>query len=285
MWEWRDWGCTRGDKIVILKVPSTAESDYSTLIITRRRNLLVFWNEGGGNLELISRFAIQVGDTCQISPYYLLHWLIKMTENPKLVDSGSDDNLSSNCEFEEKGNQKVLFCDHVKGLEQQGIKSDSFVIDMERFEKDINTKSRITLQRNLSRKGSLRVGEKKINQSTSNDIRKASMVATAPRGEALHGGSRLEMPVLQTLGAVDQAINLPVHNQITVMNGTVGNTAIERKYGGKRFSFRRSSSSSWAIDPRRILIFFATLSSMGTILLIYLTLSMRKLNEEESDLN
>ncbi|XP_022860595.1 uncharacterized protein LOC111381104 isoform X2 [Olea europaea var. sylvestris] len=208
-----------------------------------------------------------------------------MTENPKLVDSGSDDNLRSNYEFKEKGNQRVLFCDHVNGLEQQGITSDSFVMDMERFEKDINSKSRITLQRNLWRKGSLRGGEKKINQSTSNDIRKVGMVAIAPRGEVFHGGSSLEMPVLQISGAIDHAINLPVHNQITVMNGTVGNMAVDSKYGGKRFSFRRSSSSSWAIDPRRILIFFATLSSVGTILLIYLTLSTRKLNVEESNFN
>lgn len=61
------------------------------------------------------------------------------------MDSGSDDNLRSNYEFKEKGNQRVLFCDHVNGLEQQGIASDSFVMDMERFEKDINSKSRITV--------------------------------------------------------------------------------------------------------------------------------------------
>lgn len=64
---------------------------------------------------------------------------------------------------------------------------------------------------------------------------------------------------------------------------TTTTTAIDGKVAvSKRFSFRRSSSSSpWTIDPRRILIFFATLSSMGTILLIYFTLSMTKLNGED----
>ncbi|CAA2974999.1 cytochrome P450 72A11-like [Olea europaea subsp. europaea] len=239
----------------------------------------VFQVYGGGNVRVKSRFVIQVGDTNQTTPYNLLHRLMKMTEKPK-VDSGSD-SLSSNCEFEGKGNQNVLLCDRVNGLQQQGIESDSFVVDMDRFEEEIYKKSRIKLQRNLSRKGSLSRGsEKKINQSTSNNIRDTSLVANSPRGYPFHRSSMLEIPVLETLGAVDHAINFPVHNQITVMNGTVDNMAVESKYFGKRFSFRRSSSSSWIIDPRRILIFFATMSSLGTVLLIYLTLSMSKLNAE-----
>ncbi|KAF6153205.1 hypothetical protein GIB67_016684 [Kingdonia uniflora] len=36
--------------------------------------------------------------------------------------------------------------------------------------------------------------------------------------------------------------------------------------------------SAWNIDPRRVVLFFATLSSMGTILLIYFTLSISKLS-------
>lgn len=58
------------------------------------------------------------------------------------MDSGSD-SLSSNCEFEGKGNQNVLLCDRVNGLQQQGIESDSFVVDMDRFEEEIYKKSRI----------------------------------------------------------------------------------------------------------------------------------------------
>ncbi|XP_022883878.1 uncharacterized protein LOC111400721 [Olea europaea var. sylvestris] len=251
-----------------------------TPIITRRRNIFVFSIKGGGNVRVKSRFVIQVGDTNQTTPYNLLHRLMKMTEKPKVVDSGSD-SLSSNCEFEGKGNQNVLLCDRVNGLQQQGIESDSFVVDMDRFEEEIYKKSRIKLQRNLSRKGSLSRGsEKKINQSTSNNIRDTSLVANSPRGYPFHRSSMLEIPVLETLGAVDRAINFPVHNQLTVVNGTVDNMAVESKYFGKRFSFRQSSSFSWIIDPRRILIFFATLSSLGTILLIYLTLSMSKLNAE-----
>ncbi|KAG5580756.1 hypothetical protein H5410_051383 [Solanum commersonii] len=78
-----------------------------------------------------------------------------------------------------------------------------------------------------------------------------------------------------------------VHNQntsvVATSSGAATTAAIDGKVAvSKRFSFRRSSSSSpWTIDPRRILIFFATLSSMGTILLIYFTLSMTKLNGED----
>lgn len=60
-----------------------------------------------------------------------------------------------------------------------------------------------------------------------------------------------------------------VHNQntsvVAASSGaaatTTTTTAIDGKVAvSKRFSFRRSSSSSpWTIDPRRILIFFATL--------------------------
>ncbi|KAI6704474.1 hypothetical protein NL676_007436 [Syzygium grande] len=45
--------------------------------------------------------------------------------------------------------------------------------------------------------------------------------------------------------------------------------------GGKRIVRRsgsRRTSLSWVPDPKRILFFFATLSSIGTILLIYFTL-------------
>ncbi|KAK8960318.1 hypothetical protein KSP40_PGU009958 [Platanthera guangdongensis] len=41
----------------------------------------------------------------------------------------------------------------------------------------------------------------------------------------------------------------------------------------RRLSFRRSSP--W-LDPRRVLVFFASLSSLGTMILLYFTLSMRK---------
>ncbi|KAG8385699.1 hypothetical protein BUALT_Bualt03G0072300 [Buddleja alternifolia] len=209
-----------------------------------------------------------------------------MTEYPKLEDMGSD-NMSMNSQFgelEESGlSQNNSFSDHnVNGLQHSNTKSDSFVVDMERFshliEKDINANSRITLQRNLSRKGSIRGGEKKNNSITTCNER--DTLATAPTA-TLHGASMPEKPMVVAMGATDHSSIPQVHHQITITNGSVSRTATESsKLSGKRFSFRRSSPSTWTLDPRRILFFFATLSCMGTILLIYFTLSMGDNNTE-----
>lgn len=52
-------------------------------------------------------------------------------------------------EFEEKGVEEICISDHMNGLQYTSTKSDSFVVDMERFshiiEKDINANSRITV--------------------------------------------------------------------------------------------------------------------------------------------
>ncbi|XP_051136338.1 uncharacterized protein LOC127254984 isoform X2 [Andrographis paniculata] len=72
-----------------------------------------------------------------------------------------------------------------------------------------------------------------------------------------------------------------VHHQITVKNDSLS----ESKCRGKRSRFRRSSSTLLFVNPRRILILFATLSCLGTMLLIYFTLSVGKLNTDDMDLN
>ncbi|XP_033515980.1 uncharacterized protein [Nicotiana tomentosiformis] len=176
----------------------------------------------------------------------------------------------------------------VKGSQEICTKSDSFVVDMERFshiiEKDINANSRIT--RNLSRKGSFRSGERKTYSNAAKE-KDTNFTASSPRASLLGGG--ISTPEKTIVGTTD----LPTpqtHNQITIVAGhggaTATATATESKISGRRFSFRRTSSTSnWTIDPRRILLFFATLSCMGTILLIYFTLSIAKLNGEDSALN
>ncbi|XP_004248392.3 uncharacterized protein [Solanum lycopersicum] len=166
--------------------------------------------------------------------------------------------------------------------EEKVYVSESFVVDMEHIshhlvEKEINANSRITLQRNHSRKGSL----KKQNFNDINE-KDTNLMAISPKGAS--------MPEKSIVVTSDHSIP-HVHNQntsvVAASSGaaatTTTTTAIDGKVAvSKRFSFRRSSSSSpWTIDPRRILIFFATLSSMGTILLIYFTLSMTKLNGED----
>nr|GMD08977.1 uncharacterized protein LOC109165303 isoform X3 [Ipomoea batatas] len=174
------------------------------------------------------------------------------------------------------GSQKISVLDdeHTSGTKP----ADSFVVDMERFSNlDVAANSRI--KRSLSRKGSVRSSERKPNPNAPNEN---PIIATSPRAAPLHGASTPEKLTVVTMGATDNSAPQP-HNQITIMAG--GATPAESKLGGRRFSFRRPSSPSWTIDPRRILLFFATLSSMGTMLLIYFTLSMGNLSGDESVLN
>ncbi|KAL9452716.1 hypothetical protein AB3S75_008498 [Citrus x aurantiifolia] len=175
---------------------------------------------------------------------------------------------------------KISLLDHVNGFHYNGLKkSDNFVIDMDAFSHGINkdstnnANSRLTLQKSLSRKGSQRGGcgaEKKSN-SNAND-RDATLAASSPRGP-----STPEKPTGAAIGSTD----IPqVHHQITVTTGNIITTP-DSKSGFRRNSLKRSSHS-WAIDPKRVLLFFATLSSLGTILLIYFTLSLKHSAEENN---
>ncbi|CAN4078303.1 unnamed protein product [Withania somnifera] len=172
--------------------------------------------------------------------------------------------------------------DHINGLQYTSTKSDSFVVDVEHFshiiEKDINANSRITLKRNLSRKESFRSDERKPN-SNAVTVKDTNFMTSSPRASLLGaGGSTPEKAMALTTSVRTSSDHSAP--QITIVAGHGGGaTANESKVGGRRFSFRRSSN--WTIDPRRILLFFATLSSMGTILLIYFTLSIAKLNGED----
>uniref|UniRef100_A0A803NZ24 Uncharacterized protein n=1 Tax=Cannabis sativa TaxID=3483 RepID=A0A803NZ24_CANSA len=85
-----------------------------------------------------------------------------------------------------------------------------------------------------------------------------------------------------TLGTTENSSNPQVHHQITITAGNIS-TVTDGRSVLRRNSFKRSSS--WAFDPKKILFFFATLSSVGTILLIYLTLSMSKYNTDDNGLD
>lgn len=194
-----------------------------------------------------------------------------MAENPKLV-CGSEENM---------GNQKISVSDHMNGFQYTADNSDSLVIDMESFSrltnKDITANSRITLQRSLSRKGPQRGGEKKITPiaSTANE-RDIVASTSSPRGS-----STPEKSAVVAVGTMDNSSNPQVHHQITITTGNI-TTPTESRSISRRNSFRRSP---WVLDPKKILFLFATLSSMGTILLIYFTLSIGKLNEDEDGLD
>ncbi|XP_022777396.1 uncharacterized protein LOC111318794 isoform X2 [Durio zibethinus] len=211
-----------------------------------------------------------------------------MTENRKLDSASSYDGCGSE---EKTSSQKISVSDHINGFQYTNYKPDSFVIDMESFShggtsKEINPNSRITLQRSLSRKGSQR-GDKKIitpncvnsNSSSTLDDRD-SVAATNP---SYRGSSTLEKPTAVAVGSTDYASNPQVHHQITITTGNIA-AATDSRFSLRRNSFRRSPPP-WLLDPRRILMFFATLSSMGTILLIYFTLSVSKMNGDENALD
>ncbi|XP_038690411.1 uncharacterized protein LOC119989139 isoform X2 [Tripterygium wilfordii] len=201
-----------------------------------------------------------------------------MADNPKLEISDSCDSYGSENKI---GTQKISVLDHVNGFQYESTdKSDSFVIDMESFchgtKKDCTPNSRIT--RNLSRKGSMpmRSSDKKINTNfntnkCSNDRDTITTIAAlSPKGSSMP-----ERPATAvTVGSTDHS-NKQLHNQITIT------TTTENRFPLRRNSFKRATPS-WILDPKRVLLMFATLSSMGTILLIYFTLSISKISTDEN---
>ncbi|KAI7757578.1 hypothetical protein M8C21_016469 [Ambrosia artemisiifolia] len=165
------------------------------------------------------------------------------------------------------------------------MKGDSFTVDMEPFSHLSNKDLFIIRSPSPSRKESLKGTDKKINSNGMMDdgdnihSNKASLMAGA-------------MP--EKLMLLDQATdhtNIPqVHHQITIMTSGTTPTiaaAMTKAHGTPTkgsVSWKRSRSfkQSSIINPRRILLFFATLSSMGTVLLICLTLSMSRYTEDDN---
>ncbi|XVF25977.1 hypothetical protein REPUB_Repub13aG0260600 [Reevesia pubescens] len=216
--------------------------------------------------------------------------MMDITDNPKLDLTTSYEVRGSS---EEKiSTQKISVSDHINGFQYTTDESDSFVVDMESFshggnDREINPNSRFTkLQRSLSRKGTQR-GDKKIitpicsnsnSNSSLNDRDSFVAISSSPRGS-----STPEKPTAVAVGSNDHANNPQVHHQITITTGNII-ASTESRFSLRRNSFRRSPPP-WLLDPKRILLLFATLSSMGTILLIYFTLSISKMNGDENALD
>ncbi|XXG69219.1 hypothetical protein AAC387_Pa06g2144 [Persea americana] len=147
-------------------------------------------------------------------------------------------------------------------LDEESLKrsemSDSFALDMETLlhvaDVDVTSNTNRALQRSLSRKGYQRGGEMKSSERETTDA-------------SSQGG----------LTAEKAAIDVPPE----WAPSTVSNNATEeirlRRYS--RCNSNVSRRSSW-IDPRKVLLFFATLSSMGTLILLYFTLSISNINED-----
>nr|KAJ0214398.1 hypothetical protein LSAT_V11C400179800 [Lactuca sativa] len=184
-------------------------------------------------------------------------------------------------EIQEKSNQKSSESDQILDM-----KSDSFTVDMEPLShhsnKDLTHSSRINMDRSLSRKGSQVRAEKKMN---SNSLVNDSNGDTIPTPKAALMAGTMPEKLMLVKPNTDHILDPQLHHQITIM--TSGNTTTTKAAGAplKSSLFGKKSSSfklSSIINPRRILFFFATLSSMGTILLICLTLSMAKYNEDDN---
>ncbi|XP_052200905.1 uncharacterized protein LOC127807249 [Diospyros lotus] len=198
-----------------------------------------------------------------------------MAENPKREARDSA----------EMGTQKISVSDQTNSLRQlTNVKSENFVVDMESLvqlsSKDRTANSGTTMQRSLSRKGSQHRGssEKKINSSTGDEKETDTAASASPRA-AFAGASIPEKPMVVTVGTAE--VNPPqTHHQIIIMAGNSSAATAESRWTARRLSFRRSPP--WAIDPRRIFFLLATLSSMGTMLLIYFTISMGKQGGDDS---
>lgn len=159
----------------------------------------------------------------------------------------------------EKGTQKIEVGDQILNMKSDNVHVD---MDMEPFShlttKDLNFNSRFNLQRSLSRKGE----DKKMSNPSVDNERDA---ISSPK--------------------VIVGITEPqVHHQISIItSGTITTTATGTPTKGRLVTKRSSSfKQTSVINPRKILFFFATLSSMGTILLIYFTLSMARHNGDDN---
>ncbi|CAH8368294.1 unnamed protein product [Eruca vesicaria subsp. sativa] len=162
----------------------------------------------------------------------------------------------------------------VTGQEIGPVNPDGYVtIDMESFShvihKDFSSSSpKVTLQRSVSRKGSPRSNNERKLHSNANCNDKETSSPQSP----LRGSSTPEKPT--TVGPLDQAgmaptaatvvSSSPLHQiTITTTAATVGNMISdqnrERRFGfSKKSSFKRSRTS-WMLDPKKIVILFATL--------------------------
>ncbi|KAL9327955.1 hypothetical protein ACSQ67_002958 [Phaseolus vulgaris] len=204
-----------------------------------------------------------------------------MAEIPKL-DLSSSCSEALNSEEKNRGSV-ILSSDHVNAFEYSAEKDDSFVIDIDAFSsanhKDpTNANSRIT--KSLSRKGSLRLGDRKVNSSATLYGKDTVPAICSPKGTLVRSCT-LEKTLGLAVGSMDHSINPLVYQQIamTTNNISAGNPTETKCSITRRNSFRRPSS--WTLDPKRVLLFFATVSSMGTMLLIYFILMTSKQSADE----
>ncbi|KAH0870934.1 hypothetical protein HID58_077956 [Brassica napus] len=171
------------------------------------------------------------------------------------------------------------------------VNPDGYVtIDVESFShvihKDISSSSpRVT--RSVSRKESLRSNnERKLHSNANGNDKETSSPQSPLRGSCTPEKASTVRPIdhvgTDTIAATIVSAS-PLHQITVTTTAATGGNVISDQNRERRFGFARKSSfkrsrTSWMLDPKKILIFFATLSSMGSILLIIFTLSISKSN-------
>lgn len=164
------------------------------------------------------------------------------------------------------------------------MKHDSFTVDMEPISritsKDITFTSEIN--RNLSRKVSQIVDEKKMNSSCLMNIDGDREVITSPKGSLSEG--IIPEKLVKASQSANNHTNPHIYCKITIATEGITTTTTKLAVTPTKSSCSRKRLSrfnrSSVIKPRGILFIFATLSSLGTILLICLTLSTAKYNAD-----
>ncbi|KAL4585474.1 hypothetical protein LXL04_010095 [Taraxacum kok-saghyz] len=167
------------------------------------------------------------------------------------------------------------------------MESESFTVDMEPHfyhgNKDITHNSRINMERSLSRKVSQVSGETKMKSNSLMNDGDRDSIPTHNKEKLKvvnHNPDHIHDPQLHHHITIMTTANTTTTttNTTTTTTKSVGTPIKSSIFWKKSSSFKQSSM----INPRRILFFFATLSTMGTILLICLTLSMAKYNEDDN---
>ncbi|KAK9155836.1 hypothetical protein Sjap_003316 [Stephania japonica] len=198
-----------------------------------------------------------------------------MAETP---DSGSDSTSLRVCEIgleEQPINASEM---SVSRRDEVSASSDSFVVDMGRFsdglghpEKEMmSPNSRITVKmpRSFSRKGSqISQGQVGVADSSSNGNKTAIT--------SLGGGCNTENNKFTISPSIpSETKQFPTTEGVHVIN-IPGETKLK-----KSSSRQQRPWNARFISPRRVLFFFATISSMGTLLLLYFTLFMARAEME-----
>ncbi|XP_057536771.1 uncharacterized protein LOC130814654 [Amaranthus tricolor] len=187
--------------------------------------------------------------------------------------------------------------EEINGLKYENSgnnKSDCYIVDLENIcnggvnllqHSSTTTNSRITLQRSVSRKVPQRGVEKKVIDRDTTSL----ALSSSPRdAQVVSTPMKPISPPTMPLGSQNHIMTTHQHNhsvqqhQITIKTGGISTIADGRL--GSRSSLKRSSYT-WFSDPKRILLFFASLSSMGTMLLIYFTLAVSKANDKDNVLD